>query len=317
MRRPGRRLRRRARRGPAGRPDRRSPSRPRTTADGHGDGHGRRRRHGAHEAVDGHLAAGEADGLPGRLHAPARRRPRPSPARDVPVAFTIDGPDGQPVTAYDVEHEKRLHLIAVRRDLTGFQHVHPELGRRRHLADAARPDARATWRRLRRLQADRRRAASPSAPTSPCAGRLRARRRLRPASRGPRRSTATPSTLDGDLDAGADAAAHPRGHQRRRAGHRPRSPTSAPTATWSRCATGDLAYLHVHPDGDARRRRHRAGAGRRVRRRGAERGPLPALPRLPARRRGAHRRVHRATPRRGPSGMSTTDAPTSSSRSPG
>ena len=50
------------------------------------------------------------------------------PGRDVGVSFTIDGPDGEPVTEYDVEHEKRLHLIAVRRDFTGFQHVHPELG---------------------------------------------------------------------------------------------------------------------------------------------------------------------------------------------
>jgi hypothetical protein len=49
------------------------------------------------------------------------------PGRDVDVSFTIDGPDGKPVTEYDVEHEKRLHLIAVRRDFTGFQHVHPEL----------------------------------------------------------------------------------------------------------------------------------------------------------------------------------------------
>lgn len=47
--------------------------------------------------------------------------------RDVPVGFTIEGPDGDPVTEYDVEHEKQLHLIAVRRDFTGFQHVHPEL----------------------------------------------------------------------------------------------------------------------------------------------------------------------------------------------
>jgi hypothetical protein len=35
------------------------------------------------------------------------------------------GPDGDPVTAYDVQHERELHLIVVRRDLTGFQHVHP------------------------------------------------------------------------------------------------------------------------------------------------------------------------------------------------
>ena len=43
------------------------------------------------------------------------------------LAFTITGPDGHPVTAYDIEHEKRLHLIVVRRDFSGFQHVHPVL----------------------------------------------------------------------------------------------------------------------------------------------------------------------------------------------
>jgi hypothetical protein len=45
-----------------------------------------------------------------------------------PVAFRILGPDGAAVRHYDVDHEVDLHLIAVRRDLTGFQHVHPELG---------------------------------------------------------------------------------------------------------------------------------------------------------------------------------------------
>ena len=53
--------------------------------------------------------------------------PTAAAGRRVPVAFTIEGPDGSPVTAYDVEHEKRLHLIAVRRDFSGFQHVHPEM----------------------------------------------------------------------------------------------------------------------------------------------------------------------------------------------
>lgn len=43
----------------------------------------------------------------------------------VPISFQITGPDGEPVTAYDVEHDKQLHLIAVRRDMTGFQHLHP------------------------------------------------------------------------------------------------------------------------------------------------------------------------------------------------
>lgn len=44
-----------------------------------------------------------------------------------PFTFTVVGPDGEPVTAYDEAHERDLHLIAVRRDLSGFQHVHPTL----------------------------------------------------------------------------------------------------------------------------------------------------------------------------------------------
>ncbi|GGN46978.1 hypothetical protein GCM10010109_82760 [Actinoplanes campanulatus] len=39
--------------------------------------------------------------------------------------FTINGPGGAPVTTYAVVHDKPLHLIVIRRDLTGFQHLHP------------------------------------------------------------------------------------------------------------------------------------------------------------------------------------------------
>ncbi|MET8365238.1 hypothetical protein ABZU53_16910 [Micromonospora sp. NPDC005194] len=42
-------------------------------------------------------------------------------------AFRIGGPDGRPVTGYDVAHDKRMHLIVARRDLSGFRHVHPDL----------------------------------------------------------------------------------------------------------------------------------------------------------------------------------------------
>ncbi|GGU99677.1 hypothetical protein GCM10010495_07870 [Kitasatospora herbaricolor] len=41
--------------------------------------------------------------------------------------FTVTGPDGAPVTAFAVEQTKRLHFYAVRADLTGFQHLHPEM----------------------------------------------------------------------------------------------------------------------------------------------------------------------------------------------
>ena len=43
------------------------------------------------------------------------------------LTFRITGPDGAPVTAFDEEHTKRLHLIVVRRDTTGFQHLHPTM----------------------------------------------------------------------------------------------------------------------------------------------------------------------------------------------
>jgi hypothetical protein len=43
------------------------------------------------------------------------------------LEFRIVGPDGQPVTRYRPGHGKDLHLIVVRRDLAGYQHVHPEL----------------------------------------------------------------------------------------------------------------------------------------------------------------------------------------------
>lgn len=42
------------------------------------------------------------------------------------LAFTVSR-DGEPVTDYEVVHEKPLHLIAVREDFAGYQHVHPEL----------------------------------------------------------------------------------------------------------------------------------------------------------------------------------------------
>jgi hypothetical protein len=44
-----------------------------------------------------------------------------------PFRFRILGPDGAPVTRYTTSHDRDLHLIVVRRDLSGFQHVHPTM----------------------------------------------------------------------------------------------------------------------------------------------------------------------------------------------
>lgn len=49
------------------------------------------------------------------------------------LRFSVLDPDGQPLLDYTEEHEKDLHLIVVREDGTRFRHVHPEL------------DASGTW----------------------------------------------------------------------------------------------------------------------------------------------------------------------------
>ncbi len=43
------------------------------------------------------------------------------------LRFTVRDASGEPITAYDVQHEKLLHLVVVRRDLGGYRHVHPTL----------------------------------------------------------------------------------------------------------------------------------------------------------------------------------------------
>ena len=73
----------------------------------------------------GVLPTGLAVSLDGYTFAPADDV---LPAgRPVEFRFTITGPDGQPVLDYTTAHDKDLHLIVVRRDLSGFQHLHPAM----------------------------------------------------------------------------------------------------------------------------------------------------------------------------------------------
>ncbi|HEX8496503.1 MAG TPA: hypothetical protein VF661_04845 [Actinomycetales bacterium] len=62
-----------------------------------------------------------ADGYTLRLHTPSLPQ-----AASSELALTILGPDGEPVTAFTPTHDEELHLVVVRRDGTGFRHVHPE-----------------------------------------------------------------------------------------------------------------------------------------------------------------------------------------------
>ena len=72
----------------------------------------------------------EATGLTARADgftlALADRTPAAGRTR---LDFQVLTSSGRPLLDYTREHEKDLHLIVVRRDLTGFQHVHPRLDR--------------------------------------------------------------------------------------------------------------------------------------------------------------------------------------------
>jgi hypothetical protein len=61
------------------------------------------------------------DGLRVVVEDPELRRGRSETLR-----FRIVDDRGETVRDFDVEHEKRMHLILARRDLGGFQHLHPE-----------------------------------------------------------------------------------------------------------------------------------------------------------------------------------------------
>ena len=47
-----------------------------------------------------------------------------SPAK---LSFTILGEDGAPTTEFETVHEKPMHLLVVRHDLTNYVHAHPEM----------------------------------------------------------------------------------------------------------------------------------------------------------------------------------------------
>lgn len=83
--------------------------------------------HAGHEGHTGDAVGAIPAGLQSTQDGYTIRLAEPivEPGTGVPVAFTITGSDGSTLVDYDEMHTKELHLIVVRRDLTGFQHVHP------------------------------------------------------------------------------------------------------------------------------------------------------------------------------------------------
>jgi len=166
------------------------------------------------------------------------------PGRGVWTSFTIEGPDGHPVTEYDVEHEKLLHLIAVRRDFTGFQHVHPVLD-----ADgvwSARLDLTpGAWRVFADFKATGAEALTLGADLA-VAGDYRPE----PPSSEVRTAEVDgyTVTIEGDLTAGEDAELTLSVSK----DGRPVTDLQPYLGAYGHLVAlreGDLAYLHVHPDG--------------------------------------------------------------------
>jgi hypothetical protein len=50
------------------------------------------------------------------------------PGKDVVVEFAVSAPGGQVISELDEDAGEHMHLIAFRRDLTGYQHVTPQQG---------------------------------------------------------------------------------------------------------------------------------------------------------------------------------------------
>ncbi|HST69155.1 MAG TPA: hypothetical protein VLI94_05810 [Solirubrobacterales bacterium] len=79
--------------------------------------------HGGHEST--HEPAGlgvSADGYTLRLASTQFARAAAGELR-----FTVEDADGRAATDFDELHERRMHLIVVRRDGAEFRHLHPEM----------------------------------------------------------------------------------------------------------------------------------------------------------------------------------------------
>jgi hypothetical protein len=78
-----------------------------------------------------------------KLKVDQRELPR---GRRAKLSFTVVGSNGQPVRDFEVEHTKKVHLIVARRDLTGFQHLHPKQGKNGRWSTDIRIDSAGSYR---------------------------------------------------------------------------------------------------------------------------------------------------------------------------
>ena len=161
-------------------------------------------------------------------------------------SFAVTRPDGEPLTEFTRTHDKDLHLIVVRRDLTGYQHLHPTRdaqGRWTVPLTLAEPGPYKVFADFTPAGRDRALtlAADLTAPGVYTPTPLPA----------PTRSTSVDGyevALDGTLVAGTSSRLVLTVHR----DGRPVTDLQPYLGAYGHLVTlreGDLAYLHVHPDG--------------------------------------------------------------------
>jgi hypothetical protein len=167
-----------------------------------------------------------------------------TPGQPEEFAFRVTGPDGAAATAFEVEHDQRMHLIVVRRDASGFQHLHPRMG----------PDG--TWRVPLSVPAGG--AYRAFADFTPAGGPattlgvdLLAPGRFDPVTHQPSRQASVDGyqvDLAGDL-VGGRASTLTLTLRKDRQPVTDLEPYLAAYGHLVALREGDLAYLHVHPEG--------------------------------------------------------------------
>ena len=163
------------------------------------------------------------------------------------LSFQIVGDDGEPLTAFDVTHTKRMHVIVVRRDLTDFQHLHPEMADDGTWSVPVRLDEAGTYR----VFADFSTGGEPTTLADDL--RVDGDADLRALPAPATRALSEPGTFEvslraGDPHAGEEASL-------RFAISRDGQPASLQPYLGAgghlvALREGDLAFLHVHPTGD-------------------------------------------------------------------
>ena len=211
-------------------------------------------------------------------------------AQRVGYRFAILGPDGRRMTGgFDVTHEKELHLIVVRRDFAGFQHVHPVRGAEGSWTVDLDLSAAGSWR----VFAD-------FAPTALGRSLTLGTDLSVAGSYAPQPLPVPSSTSDVDglqvslVGSPVSGTESELRFTLRRHGAMVSDlePYLGAFGHLVSLRAGDLGYLHTHPAAARHARQFRRSAGR-LRHHVPVAGKLPAVPGLPARRHGAHRGVHR------------------------